>query len=149
MYVDIITSVNSPWYQEINTYPMGKKSIHQITKHREEFSRSNILVKYFSSSNVAAAWCGCSVYSASLRCDSFDVCGGNMSTVDCAKVSYGSAYVDSCGICAGGQTGITPKKCYPSIYFPTSGAYPFFTHSLIYSFTHSLTHPLTHLLTHS
>ena len=45
--VDLVTTYNTTLYREINNYPVNKKRTHQITKYRGEFSKANIVVKYY------------------------------------------------------------------------------------------------------
>lgn len=65
-----------------------------------ELARTHLMVRYSFAPQVS---CGCSplpIY-AGKSCDKASVCGGVGDTVDCAGSPFGSAYLDSCGNCAG------------------------------------------------
>ena len=52
--------------------------------------------------------CGCSETPGSVA-DACGVCGGRGTFVDCAGTCFGTAFVDSCGACVGGKTGLVKE----------------------------------------
>lgn len=50
--------------------------------------------------------CGCSASDANAVCDKCGVCGGEGTFVDCAGVCFGRAYINDCGLCVAGTTGL-------------------------------------------
>lgn len=81
-----------------------------------ELANSHLLLRYFGSEAAAGNHSyGCSAlpnsaFGNSLTCDACMVCGGDHSTVDCYGECFGVAFIDSCGVCAGGSTGIYPDS---------------------------------------
>jgi hypothetical protein len=77
-----------------------------------EHANHQLMLRYHSSDTEARASCGCSPVArlSSKTCDSASVCGGINSTRDCFGTPFGTAYIDSCGTCAGGLTRVSPSS---------------------------------------
>ena len=85
----------SKLFRAMTKGPLGELSSHQM-----------ILRYVLNQSN-----CGCSPFRQLLNatCDSCGVCGGNRSTLDCNGDCFGSAYLDSGGVCSRGLTHVIPS----------------------------------------
>jgi hypothetical protein len=113
--LDIQFGANISTVQQ-STMTDGQKSYYG--KYRDtltgEVSNTHLLLRYFSSeAAMSSSAYGCyalhnNASSDRLTCDVCMVCGGNGSTVDCFGECFGVAYIDSCGVCAGGSTGVYP-----------------------------------------
>ena len=85
-----------------------------------ELTTSHVMLRYFSSEGAAGGWAyGCNAVATNTpglqSCDACLVCGGNGTSVDCNGECFGVAFVDSCGGCAGGSTGIAPCNVYDKV----------------------------------
>jgi hypothetical protein len=101
----------------------GSKAIYSILLGKNnELSRSNIMIRYFSSnsSSFSSSFtpCGCSPFSEynNYQCSKRGICvqptalgeSASYSFTDCAGTPFGSAYYDACSHCAGGYSGVIP-----------------------------------------
>jgi hypothetical protein len=97
----------------------GTKSIYStLLGKNNELSRSNILIRYYSSNSSSSTTCGCSPLSeyTGYQCSKEGVCiqptdsavSQSASFTDCAGTPFGSAYYDACSRCSGGYTGVIP-----------------------------------------
>jgi len=113
--------------QSLATSPMGSGQKSIFTKRFDsatgEVVNNHLMVRYFSAQGETAdeeVTCGCDALlstSVDSQCDSCLLCSNSSETqdnsdaahmLDCHGDCMGSAYVDTCGTCAGGNTGKRP-----------------------------------------
>ena len=109
--VDVITSSVSGATKISGVY-LGTYMVTNTSYTSDGFNRwrtdsSQVMVKYMQTS----VSCGCSAIPSkvSFSCDDCNVCNGENSVKDCNGDCFGTAYVDTCGKCAGGLTGVIPS----------------------------------------
>ena len=110
--VDVIT-VSSNGAIRVSGVYVGAYAVTNTTYttweglNRWKTDSTQLMVKYVENSLS----CGCSPLSSKIGfvCDECNVCGGENSEKDCNGDCFGTAYIDSCGNCAGGLTGVIPS----------------------------------------